>query len=545
MHPQPMPSHPGSPVSTRGGQTPTTLAPAGAAEVPDGERRRPWWIWAVPFAVVLLMLLVRNRFMFTQKFYEQGDAGANSIKIQQAMHFTLLVGNYSREHFSHPGPAYLYVQAFGQWIFYYGLHVVPTAWNAHLLAVYLLKSAIFGLAVLMVYGWTGSLRGAAATLAVLLSWAALNPPVINNDWMPYLYTPMFAVFCLAAASVAAGHVCDGWVLALTGWFLIHGHACFLFIVPFVVAAVVIVLLVVHRRAPLAALRRLGRRRGVWVPVLAISALFALPIVVNLVLHWPGEFGKYLTYGKSGQGAGHTPVQIARYALWFWWPHPHRWLAPLLLFAAALAVTFGLTRGPVRRFLAMVIFFDLVASVAVGVYTAVGIDALDQYYIAYFYWAAPLLLVLVLAVGIIQALGSMGGRVGANRAGTVLAAAGAAAALIACAVVPGMRTSTHDSDSLLPGAVAAMAARSGGREVVLDLTIHGAWVDTTGVLVQAERTHVRACVQGPYWSFLMTSQFICTQQQVARGAHFDLDPLGSRGPFVARLKGTVVRVAPTR
>jgi hypothetical protein len=519
------------------GQATTAAAPAGAAEAAGHQHGRPWWIWAAPFALLLSVLLVRNRFLFTQKFYEQGDAGANSIKIEQAMHFTLLVGNYSREHFSHPGPAYLYAQAFGQWLFLYLLHIVPAAWNAHLLAVFVLNCALAGLAVLIVYGWTRSVRGAAACFAVVTALAAVQPPAINSDWMPYLYVPMFAVFCLAAASVAAGAARDAWILALTGWFLIHGHACFLFIVPVIVAAVVAVLLLVHRRAPRAALRHLAQRRGVWVPVLAISALFALPIVVNLVLHWPGEFGKYLSYGRSGKASGHTAIQIARYALWFWWPHPHRWLAPLLLFAAAFAVTFGLIRGPLRRFLAMVLFIDLVASAAVGVYAVTGIDALNAYYIAYFYWSAPLLVLLVIAVGIAQALGT--------GTGTVLAAAGAAATLIAFAVVPGTRTSTQDTDARLPGAVAAMAARSGGREIVLSLNIHSAWVDTTGLLVQAERSHLRACVDGPYWSFMMTSQFICTSRQVAQGAHYGLNPPSSRGPVIARLPNSVVQAQPAR
>ena len=75
-----------------------------------GGRRRPWWVWAVPFAVLFALLCVRNRFLFTTRLYEQGDAGANSILIEQAKHFTLLVGNYSRERFNHPGPG-LHVRA--------------------------------------------------------------------------------------------------------------------------------------------------------------------------------------------------------------------------------------------------------------------------------------------------------------------------------------------------------------------------------------------------------------------------------------------------
>ena len=43
-----------------------------------------------------------------------------------------------------------------------------------------------------------------------------------------------------------------------------------------------------------------------------------------------------------------------------------------------------------------------------------------------------------------------------------------------------------------------------------------WPDVTGFLVQAERTGVRACVVNPVWTFMMTSQFICTSQDIADG-----------------------------
>src|SRR5215471_11264585 len=88
--------------------------------------RRPWWVWAVPFAVLFGVLCARNRFLFPTRLYEQGDAGANSILIEQARHFTLLVGNYSRQRFHHPGPAYMYVQAIGEYLFQNALHLVPT-----------------------------------------------------------------------------------------------------------------------------------------------------------------------------------------------------------------------------------------------------------------------------------------------------------------------------------------------------------------------------------------------------------------------------------
>jgi len=204
----------------------------------------------------------------------------------------------------------LHVQALGQWIFYHGLHVVPTAWNAHVIALFVLNSALMAGAVAIVYGWTCSIRAAAACLAVILIFVILNAPVFNSDWNPYVYVPTYAVFVIAAGSVGAGHVRDAWIFALTGWFLIHGQACFLFFVPVLAAAVLAALVWAQRRTPVASLWRFARHEcGAWIPVVAISAVFALPIVVNLVLHWPGDFGEYVACGHSGQAGSDVAAGV--------------------------------------------------------------------------------------------------------------------------------------------------------------------------------------------------------------------------------------------
>ena len=194
-------------VRNRSADRATGAVGPGAAEPTHlAEGGRPWWIWAIPFALLFALLCARNGFLFTTRLYEQGDAGANSILITQAKHFTLLIGSYSREGFNHPGPAYMYVQALGEYLFLNALHVVPTAWNAHVLSVFVLDSAFLALAVGIVYSWTRSLAGAAATFAVFLGLAVVYPPVVNSDWMPYLYVPTYVVFLLAAGSVTAGRV---------------------------------------------------------------------------------------------------------------------------------------------------------------------------------------------------------------------------------------------------------------------------------------------------------------------------------------------------
>ena len=62
----------------------------------------------------------------------------------------------------------------------------------------------------------------------------------------------------------------------------------------------------------------------------ISAMGALPIVVNLTLHWPGELGKYLSYSSSTAAGGHSLSQDLHYVPWYWWPGGGwaAWLMPV-------------------------------------------------------------------------------------------------------------------------------------------------------------------------------------------------------------------------
>ena len=151
---------------------------------------------------------------------------------------------------------------------------------------------------------------------------------------------------------------------------------------------------------------------------------------------------------------------------------------------------------------------MVSSLAFLVYAAVGIDKLSEYYIGYFYWSAPLVTVLVIVLAGLEAVPR---RWAALSTGVAVLAAAAAFAVLA--VIPGTRTSTNDIDESLPQVVATLAARAPGKTIVLNID-GPAWVETTGFLVQAERSGVRACLDDPWYTFLMTRQFICTPAQTA-------------------------------
>ncbi len=365
-------------------------------------------VWAAPFALVLAVLLVRNAFLFSTPEYEDADMGANSILIEQARRFTLVVGHYSREHFNEPGPAFLYVQAWGESLFYDALHLVPTAWNGQLVGLYALN-ALFAAAVVAVgYGWTRSFRGAAATLAAVALLGALHPTAFSSDWMPYVFVLAYLAFVVAIASVAAGRGQDCWLAALAGWFLIHGYAAFLLFVPVLaVAAVAAVLWRRWRENVKAGKSGIERSlfsppaRRVWIPVAAISAVFALPMAVELALHWPGNFVKYVTYTSSAKPVTFTPVQLVRYVLWFWWPHEHAWALAVVLVAAAAVATWRLRSGPLRRFCGALLAADALSTVMFLAYAKDAADSLTNYYIGYFYWTAPLLAVLVIALAVTE------------------------------------------------------------------------------------------------------------------------------------------------
>ncbi len=518
-------------------ETAVRAVTARTARVPPRPRRlRPWQVGAASLAALLAVLCVRNGFLFTTRLYEDADMGANSILIEQARHFTLLVGNYSRDHFNHPGPAYMYVQAAGESLFWAFLHLVPTPWNGQLLAAHALNATFLSLVVGMAYGWTRSLRGAAAAFAVMAGFAAAHPAVLSTDWMPYLYVPAYIAFIAASASVAAGFLRHAWIMALAAWFLIHGHACFLFFVPVISLAVLAAVLWPRRRRLRAAARSFfGTQRRVWVPV-----------VLNLALHWPGQFGDYLTYTSSSRAGGHSVAQATHDALWYWWPF-RSWWAPGGGYAIAAVVTGWLAPARLRRFLIALLAVNAVSSLAFGYYATNGIDVLSEHYVGYFYWSAPVITLLVIALGVAEALPARW------HLGAVAALTAAAVALAALAAAPDTRTSTDssdpavltsgpDTDPALPGAVAAIAARSGGKMIVLRFD-QRSWPDATGFLVLAYREGIPACSANA-WTFMLTTQFVCTNRQIANDRVFWFTSVAPRGSTVlARLRQAVVTEGP--
>jgi hypothetical protein len=514
----------------------TTQAGIGPVAARVGPSAAGRWVWLGSFALLAGLLLIRSSFLFTTRLYETADEADNSILVVQAEHFALLHGNYSREGFFHPGPAYLYVMAAGQWLFHDATHLVPTPWNGQLIAILLLNSALMATVAWIVYIWARSAWAAVAAVALIVGLAAAVdvgvPEVINRNilaasWMPDVYVPTFLAFIVAAASVAAGRTSHLWLLAVTGWLLIHGHATFLFFVPLIMAATTAAALWPARRAPWVAIWRFLRHRWPdYLPAMLISAVFALPIAADLILHWPGQFGKYVRYVRSAKAGHHTVGQAIRDVLWYWAPGP-LWLAILVICvaaaaaAAAAAVPSLVTASPaslsLRRFLLAAMWVGAATTAGMIYYVMRGVDDLNAPYIGFFYWPVPLLTFLVAATGLTAA-----------RQGRGIAKVAVAGALVVAlgsgAVSPGLRADVHDNEPALFTTATALVAGAHGRLIVLQVGDFTEF-DAGGLVLQAERLGARACLAGPpSWVFEVTSQFICRPAQESAGVTYWLHPL---------------------
>lgn len=474
-------------------------------------------VWAGAFVLLFGIVMARNTFLFTTHMYEGGDTGANSLLVDQALRFDLFHGNYSRVGFYHPGPAFIYVLTAGQWFFHDFLHAVPTPWNGQLIAGFALDSALVAAAVAVIHTWTRSLAATCAAFAAYAGFLALIPEILTSQWFPFFYVPAYVCFLAVAASVAAGRTAHLWVFALSGLLLINGHVAFFLFVTVTALAVAGALLWPQRRHPAAALARYARgHRRQWLPAAAVAVVMAVPTVVGVALHWPGQFGSYIHYTANFKSDGRTLGDVIRYVVQYWWPtNPGALvvLVPFALTTLVLLVADHLAPPHVRRYVHAAVWMNILTTVLMLYYALRGVDNLDSKYIEYFGWSVPMLTLALLALSAV-------GAIRRERPALVVGAVLALGAAVALAVAQRTSTPTHDNRASAPGTVAQLGNLAGGRTIDLNLVDVGTWTYATALLVQAERTGLHACVVGSSWSVIMDAH-ICTFHDLATGLEVQL------------------------
>jgi hypothetical protein len=298
---------------------------ANHAAVVSSTTEPKWWCGTLILAALLFAAILVNDAgtIFRSEYYETGDYAANSLQVRRAKRFQELLGNYSRFGFHHPGPAFFYTYALGEALFYDATHLVPTPFNAQLIALRALSAFFFSATVLLI---ARRLRGARRQwflgLALLLAaWHFGSVGRFYNFfpgnpgffciWSPCVVVLPFLCFLVAAASVAAGAGRDLPLMVLAACFLAHGHVVMpLFILPLTLLAY----------GGLTYWTRIGRKLWPWrafaghhLVAGAIMVVFLLPIAIDALTAHPNNIQQILKHvGASAE----TRQGLLRSVLYF-------------------------------------------------------------------------------------------------------------------------------------------------------------------------------------------------------------------------------------
>ncbi|WP_323142903.1 hypothetical protein [Massilia phyllosphaerae] len=460
--------------------------------------------------------------------HESSDFAANTLLVLDAKRLQLIQGHYSRVGFNHPGPALLYVLAFGELLFHDWLHLVPSPFSGQLLAVDVYDAAWLAAIVAMVRRMSGHMVPAllfAAVMVLVFAWS--DRAIVGGMWFPHLFVLPYAALLVAGARLVQGRADTLGTLAVAAGFLFNGHAAFMPILGLTLLMTLAANRVLARREP--ELRIVGRpwlaaHRRTLLLVAGILPLFLVPLIIATIREFPGPLYAYLQFGRANKA--NTLGEAARFVGVYWGlghGAPARGALAWGLALAALLLA-GLRRVPpafARDARALGIVF-LAATLSVLYYAWAGVDMLGQVYIAAFYFAVP-----ALAAGLLVLIGYASLRIRAREA---------AAAMLALLAVAGawhwLRVPPDYAYFYNHANVAALYQQvrrlPGHGRVVLDLdlgpnsTTQGeVWGNTMGLLAYAARQDVDLACVNQNWHISFTRSKRCRPEEVAAGRRYQV------------------------
>lgn len=473
-------------------------------------------------AIAIVLMFFQWHIDANKVLHEMGDFGANSLLILDAKRLHLLYGNYSRIGVNHPGPAILYVLAFGELLFHDWLHVAPSPFSGQLLAVCLYSAAwivtVFALIRRMVGAVLPALMFTLVFTAVL---GLCEPSVFLGIWFPDLYILPFAVVVLSIARLAWGHTDTLRTLAVSSGFVINGHVSF---IPMLGIMLIVMLaanwLITRRNHDTRILTRaflVRHRRDVLISV-GILFLFFVPLILATIVDFPGPIYGYIKFGRNDK---HNSLRDALAFVGLYWRPGFAWAWGV---AVALLLATGV-RAPSKTLLrdlrALGIAF-IAASAALLFYAKVGIDHLDFVYVGLFYYSVP---ALAAGLGLLYLYEAVRWNAKAVAAGI---------ATVAAIVATGnavKKPAFYDELYDIPGSaqlVDQLRRLPGTGRIVLDIEQNGiAWEYVWGNVV-ALQLHARRqgedlfCIN-EHWHILFTKPARCRPEELNTQRRFFVRP----------------------
>ncbi|MBI5766320.1 MAG: hypothetical protein HZA93_00885 [Verrucomicrobia bacterium] len=270
------------------------------------------------FSIVFLALALAITGTYRENFFatphiEEGDSASNGLQIHRAKRLREIHGNYSQWGFHHPGPAFFYVHAAGEWLLHDTLRLTPAPHNAHLYTGALLQLAFYAAAIALLARHT---RQPALTVALAIATGALHfaqvDRIIYSTWPPDVLLMPMLCFLVACAAVASGDRIASPFMVVAGSFLVHGHVAQpLFVVPMTLAAVIALL-----RNPRFDWRKLAGRPSTRVSFVLL-AVFLLPLVIDASRGRASNLHDIVLHLRYQHDAGQSLLQSALcYASYF-------------------------------------------------------------------------------------------------------------------------------------------------------------------------------------------------------------------------------------
>jgi hypothetical protein len=299
---------------------------------------------ALSIILVASIYVVPNApFFFHGNQIEFGDFANNALRITNAKHFAEIYGNHSRWGFYHPGPAFWYLYATGEYLFHDWL-TVSSPHAAHVLIGIVFQVMCALIAILYLAKRTSLAVVAVAIALLFVHWnSMLGAP--NSIWPPHVLFGPFLLLIAFGAGVASGDVKLLPIVVFAGGMLLHGHVAQpLFVVPLGCLALISVV-------------RPGEYKNAHLAISAlIPAVFALPIIVDALRGSHSNIAAIFHHIKTHAGEHHTLSQGIGYFLSFFlyenkqnivqesptfslasylWTHPTLWLVIGLIVACAV------------------------------------------------------------------------------------------------------------------------------------------------------------------------------------------------------------------
>jgi hypothetical protein len=471
------------------------------------------WLTAVrsPNVLALLFVLIASlaitfanaRLFFVDFILPTGDGASNDILVTEAKRFALFHGHYSRMSFYHPGPFYFQWMAFFEWLFLDVFHVFISPVAAHHFSMAFFYILAFALYLRLWLIWSASIP---ISIAALLITNAVSASIIGRNYVVSIWPGDF--YPASSLMVVTGFI--GMATRGPSWLplfvfglaqLVHLHASFIGLAPIMILTAAFVAWL-SGRLPFriwAADNAIAYVKSHPVPFIIsaiIAVLFALPMLINTIVAWPGEFPKYFRF------TGHNSLRAAVSYVISFVPLRAFWTLIFLLPVGKFA-----TADPTAtdcRFVGLAIL--AIAGVPAFIYAYRGVDNLSYSYLLF--WILPFVgAALASAILYFSSFFSSSWL----RFGIISVAA--VGSLYAYRVWTAFYPDTR-STALTATALGKLADRAvAGKKIIVHLdrdpVAWGVWPELVTIIAAMNRTEANfLCVEPRSWHLLFHEQYRC-------------------------------------